>query len=147
MRVFDPFGGGTPIRTNKLELNEKEIMEIYVMLTKVEETFRFFKSDLGLRPIYHTKDSRIESHLFITVLAYHLLRTIEHKLSEKKINHNWKYILDGMKYQVRVTTGFQTTKGKKLYVRNTSKPNEFQLSIYGALDYNSIPMKSKSIII
>ena len=141
------FNGTYFIRTNKLELNEKEIMEIYVMLTKVEETFRFFKSDLGLRPIYHTKDSRIESHLFITVLAYHLLRTIEHKLSEKQINHNWKDILDGMKYQVRVTTGFQTTKGKKLYVRNTSKPNEFQLSIYGALDYNSIPMKSKSIII
>ncbi len=146
-KVENGFNGTYFIRTNKLELNEKEIMEIYVMLTKVEETFRFFKSDLGLRPIYHTKDSRIESHLFITVLAYHLLRTIEHKLSEKKINHNWKYILDGMKYQVRVTTGFQTTKGKKLYVRNTSKPNEFQLSIYGALDYNSIPMKSKSIII
>jgi len=146
-KINDRFDGSYFIRTNKLELNEKEIMEIYVMLTKVEETFRFFKSDLGLRPIYHTKDSRIESHLFVTVLAYHVLRTIEYKLYENNIKHNWKYILDGMKFQVRVTTGFQTADNKILYVRNTSKPNEFQTSIYGALGYASKPMKSKSVVL
>ncbi|MCY4158888.1 MAG: hypothetical protein OXE92_09905 [Bacteroidetes bacterium] len=29
------------------------------------------KSNLGLQPIYHRKDQRIEGRLFIMVLAYH----------------------------------------------------------------------------
>jgi len=146
-KIEDKFNGSYFIRTNRLDLGEKEIIGIYTMLTKVEETFRFFKSELGMRPIYHTKDSRIEAHLFITVLAYHLLRTVEFKLSKNGINHNWKYVLDGMRLQVRVTTGFQTADGKILYVRNTSKPNEFQEKIYASLGINSKPMKSKSIIV
>jgi transposase len=146
-KIENRYDGSYFIRTSRLDLNEKEIIGIYVMLTKVEETFRFFKSDLGLRPIYHTKDSRIEAHLFVTVLAYHLLRTIEHRLNEKGIKHNWKYIREGMIYQVRVTTGFQTAAGKALYVRNTSKANEFQEKIYTSLGLNSRPMRSKSVIL
>ena len=40
--------------------------------------FRSLKGDVGLRPIFHVKPSRIRAHLFVAVLAYHgvhLLRT------------------------------------------------------------------------
>ncbi|HUM08605.1 MAG TPA: hypothetical protein VLT37_06995, partial [Acidocella sp.] len=48
------------------------------LTTDLEAVFRSLKSELGLRPIYHSKEARTEGHLFITVLAYQcvqLLRT------------------------------------------------------------------------
>jgi transposase len=39
------------------------------MLTDLEAVFRSFKSELGLRPIFHHKEVRADGHLFITVLA------------------------------------------------------------------------------
>ncbi|BBO16838.1 conserved hypothetical protein [Candidatus Brocadia pituitae] len=45
---------------------------------EIERAFRDLKSNLGLRPIYHQKEHRVDAHLFISVLAYHLLHAIEH---------------------------------------------------------------------
>lgn len=57
----------------------KEIMSIsecvrqYKNLSQVERAFRSMKScELRLRPIYHYLDKRIESHIFITMLAYYV---------------------------------------------------------------------------
>lgn len=43
------------MRTNRNDLNEKQIWDIYTMLTDIEDAFRCMKSELGLRPIYHIK--------------------------------------------------------------------------------------------
>ena len=50
------------------------------MLTDLEAVFRSLKSELGLRPIYHHKTDRVSGHLFISVLAYHLVHTIRYQL-------------------------------------------------------------------
>ena len=41
----------------------------YINLVRIEESFRTLKSDLGLRPIYHQLDGRIEAHIMISFLA------------------------------------------------------------------------------
>lgn len=46
------------------------------MLTHLEAVFRSLKSELGLRPVYHQNTDRVRAHLFITVLAYHLVHTL-----------------------------------------------------------------------
>ena len=66
------------MRTNRRDLTEQEIWQLYVMLTRVERAFRNLKSDLGLRPIYHQKERRVDAHIFISVLAYHVLHAIEY---------------------------------------------------------------------
>ena len=68
------YSGSYFLRTSRTDLNEKEIWSLYVMLTHVEDAFRSLKSELQLRPIHHQKEQRSEAHLFIAVLAYHLLR-------------------------------------------------------------------------
>jgi len=55
---------------------------MYMTIQRVESAFRSLKSSLGLRPIHHQKEERTEGHLFISVLAYHLLNTVEHKLQK-----------------------------------------------------------------
>ena len=59
---------------NEMDLTAEELWRTYVMLTDLEAVFRFLKSELGLRSIYHSMDPRAAGHLFITVLAYQLVQ-------------------------------------------------------------------------
>jgi transposase len=56
-------------------MDEKELWHTYVTLTEIEAVFRSLKSELGLRPIYHHKEKRIDAHLFLTLVAYTLVHT------------------------------------------------------------------------
>ncbi len=46
------------------------LWELYLRLVEVESAFRDLKGDLGLRPIYHSKESRVEAHIFVAFMAY-----------------------------------------------------------------------------
>ena len=88
----------------------------YVMLTKVEEGFRCLKSELGLRPIFHKFDHRIDGHLFITLLAYHIMQSVIYQLGLKGIHVRWQTLKDIMASQTRVTSTFQNNKGQTIHV-------------------------------
>jgi len=49
------------LRTYQQDLNEKEIWDIYTMLTDIEDAFRCMKSELGLRPNYHHIERRCDA--------------------------------------------------------------------------------------
>jgi transposase len=49
---------------------------IYTLLTRAETAFRALKRPLVERPIHHHKEGRVEAHIFLCVLAYHLLISI-----------------------------------------------------------------------
>jgi transposase len=55
-------------------------------LSEVEAAFRSMKTELGTRPIYHQKDGRIEVHLFYSILAYAILKSITYKLAKHQTN-------------------------------------------------------------
>lgn len=59
--------------TTQTELSANEIWKQYMQLNRVESALQDLKSELGLRPVYHQTSSRTEAHLFIGVLAYHLI--------------------------------------------------------------------------
>ena len=52
----------------------------YIQLTHLEAAFRSLKSDLGLRPIYHRLEHRVEAHIFVAFLAYCLQVTLKNRL-------------------------------------------------------------------
>src|SRR5665647_2590326 len=80
------------IETTHQELNALEIFEIYHTLTQVEYAFRCLKTDLGVRLIHHQLARRTKGHLFISVLAYHLLIAIETSLKEQEDTRKWSTI-------------------------------------------------------
>jgi hypothetical protein len=65
------YAGRYYIRTSRTDLDEKSLWQLYVTLGGIEDSFRSLKGELGLRPVFHSKSTRIKAHLFITVLAYH----------------------------------------------------------------------------
>jgi len=104
------------------------------MLTDIEDAFGCMKSELGLRPIYHQKDTRCDGHIFITLLAYHLLHTIRFKLRQKGVRFCWTTIRRQLSTHVRITTTMKREDGKVIRIRKSSKAEPAHHVIYDALN-------------
>ena len=52
----------------------------YVQLTQIEAVFRSLKSELGIRPIHHQLEHRVDAHILIAFLAYCLQITLKQRL-------------------------------------------------------------------
>lgn len=127
------------LRTNKTDLDAQEFWKTYTMLTELESAFRHLKSELGMRPVYHQRTDRVDGHIFITILAYHLLHTIRYQLKQKGIHISWKILREIMSTQCRITSTLSLEDGRKVNIRKTSRANAEQMEIYNALNINSIP--------
>ena len=86
----DTLPGVYCLRTNQADWDETTLWHTYTMLTDLEAVFRSLKSELGLRPIHHHKDARVDGHLFIAVLAYHLVHTLRIQLKAQGIHLSWE---------------------------------------------------------
>jgi transposase len=133
------------LRTNRLELTDKEIWSLYVMLTRVERSFRYLKSTLGIRPVFHQKASRVESHIFISLLAYHLLHAIERQLQEHGDTRSWQTINDILSTHVVVTITYQATDGTVYKIRRPTRAEYDHELIYSRLGLGSTPLKGKRL--
>jgi transposase len=142
----DRFNGGYCLRVHLLEWTSKELWDTYIMLTEAENGFRCLKGELGLRPIFHQKEHRVDSHLFIAVLAYHVMQTILCRLKEKKIDLRWSTLRSYMNTQARITTSFRNKDNGQVRIRSTTTPEPIHKDIYTALKIDAKPSKKiKSI--
>jgi len=136
------FCGGYVIRSSRKDLDEARLWSLYTTLTLVEESFRSLKSDLGLRPMYHRRDRRLEGHLFISICAYHLLAAIQRQLRKGGIIHSWETIRMRMASQCRVTAGMTNEKGERINIRQTTEPESFHREVYHALGMLPKPVRT-----
>ncbi len=127
------------LRSNRVDFNEQELFDIYTMLTDIEDAFRSMKSELGMRPIHHQNEDRTDGHIFITVLAYHILHTIRFRLRSQGINDSWTTIRKKLSTHVRITTTMKRDDGKIIHIRKSTRPEPFHKKIYDALGLPSRP--------
>jgi hypothetical protein len=137
------FSGSYFLRTDRTDLTEKQIWDIYLMLKQMEDAFRALKSEMGLRPIHHKKERRCDSHLFITVLAYHVLHSIMTILKQNNIKQRWQTIRLLLSTHTISTIKMNMQSGKTLHVRKCSQPEAFHKTIYDALRLEYVPCKSR----
>ena len=67
------------LSTSDESLSAEDVALGYKQLMEVERAFRTLKSTLSLRPVYHTKDDRIHSHVLLCWLALLLVRIAENE--------------------------------------------------------------------
>ena len=123
------------IETTQKDLSAEEIWNQYMELNHVENAFRDLKSDLGMRPIYHFKEKCTEAHLFISVLAYHLLNTIEQCLKAEGDTRSWKTIKEILSTHQRSTIILKNEK--TFYLRISGVPESEHNEIYRSLKINN----------
>lgn len=129
------------IRSSSNKLDEKTLWHTYMMITDIEATFRSMKSELGLRPIYHQKTDRVDGHIFISLLAYHVIHSIRYRLKKHNINLSWKSIREHLRAQIRLTSIFNSKDNRIIHIRKSSAPNIQSQEIYKALSLNYYPGK------
>ena len=68
------------LRSNLTGEDAAVLWELYLQLTQIEAAFKTLKSELGLRPIYHQLENRVEAHILVAFLAYALSVTLKQRL-------------------------------------------------------------------
>jgi len=117
-----------------------DIWRCYMTLTHVEGAFRSLKTDLGMRPVYHQVARRTKSHLFVSVLAYHLLIGIEHSLRLSGDHRRWSTIREQLSTHQRSTVMFTDADNKIHHVRVSGMPEKEHQEIYRLLGVKN-PLK------
>jgi len=138
-----PQPGHYCLRTNLKAWSDHQLWHTYIMLTEVESAFRSMKTELGLRPVYHQKRDRVAGHLFITVLAFHLVQTLRLQLKRQGIHWSWPTIREIMRTQQRVTVAMNARSGERIFVRTTTRAEPRQQAIYDSLGLASQPGSKK----
>lgn len=138
--------GNYIIQTDRKDLQDEEIWKTYIMLTRIEKAFRNFKSDLGLRPNYHHIEQRVDAHIFITILAYHLLHATEYILRNKGCSLSWRTIKRITSSHCYSTITLPTTDGAVIHLRKPGKPEMGHINIYEKLEVNWKELETKKII-
>lgn len=118
------------LRTDEQTLNEHGLWQLYISLTQAEEGFKALKTDLGLRPNPHRKEERVDAHVFICVLAYHLLRNILWTLEQKGDHRNWDTLKRVLRTHCYTSILLPTRDGQTHRIRKAGHPEECQKAIY-----------------
>ena len=135
------------LRTNELTWDAEKLWRTYIMLTDLEAVFRSLKSELGLRPIFHSKEKRTDGHLFISVLAYQFVQFLRTQLKARDIHDSWSTLRETLTIQRRTTTSFRQRDGRTLHVRKSSAPEPELQKIYSVLGLDPKPAGIKKLII
>src|SRR5438552_7302559 len=125
--------GSYVLKTDRQDLTADEIWRTYILLTRVEDAFRDMKSPLMERPIFHHLQNRTQTHIFLCVLAYHLLAAIEHRFLQAGIHTSWWSIRQQLSTHQVATIVLPTACGRVLKIRKATTPEPEHRKIYATL--------------
>ena len=100
------------LRTNLPECDPKTLWKRYMIQGEIEYAFRELKNDLGLRPVYHQLDDRIEAHIFTAFMALCLLQTLRAIAREHAPGLTPRQIIDKFRAVKMVDVVMPTTDGR-----------------------------------
>lgn len=135
------------LRTCVTDWDEATLWKTYTMLTDLEGVFRSLKSELGMRPVYHHKEERVSGHIFITLLAYHLVQVIRSELKLQGMSDSWQTLRSTMSNQQRITVVLPREDGSTVHLRKTTRAEPDQQKIYDALGVSAKPGNTRKTLI
>ena len=125
--------GSYLLKSSRNDLSAEDIWRTYMLLSRVEAAFRAMKSPLCERPIFHHLERRVETHIFLCVLAYHLLVCIERAFLDQGINTSWETLRTQLSTHQVVTVRLPTTDGRAFTIRRDTRPEQIHRDIYRVL--------------
>lgn len=139
------------IVTSEIEEDDKEIINRYHGLSRIEDSFRIIKSDLEGRPIYVWTEEHIKAHFLICFIALTIIRIIQYKI----LKYENKYTLNVDGWEQGITAEKIKDELNKLeadqYDENTyklRKPTENILKLLNIYEYDfNFRLPSKQAIL
>ncbi len=132
--VAEKLDGSYVLKTDRQDLTADEVWRTYVLLTRVEDAFRDMKSPLMERPIFHHLKNRVQTHIFLCVLAYHLLAAIEHRFLQAGVHTSWRTLRQHLRtHQVVTVVLHEAQSDRVLKIRKATMPEPTHREIYATL--------------
>src|SRR5258708_830808 len=114
------------LRTNLVAEDPAQLWELYMQLTQIEAAFKCLKSDLGIRPIYHQLEHRVEAHILVAFLAYCLTITLKQRLRAQAAGLTPRAVLETLAAIQMLDVHFPTTDGRSLLMPRYTEPGAQQ---------------------
>lgn len=114
------------LRSNLGDADPTRLWTHYIQLTEIEQAFKELKGDLGLRPIYHQLDKRIDAHIFVAFLAYCLHVTLKARLRPLAPGLTPRSALEKFAAIQMVDVHLPTTDGRTLILSRYTEPEPEQ---------------------
>jgi len=134
------------LRSNLTGEDPATLWKYYIQLVEVEQAFKTLKTDLSLRPIYHQKDERIESHIFVAFLSYCLQVTLQQRLKTLAPGLTVRSVLEKFSTIQLVDVHLPTTDGRELRLPRYTEPDKEHLLLLSRLDLRLPPQPRPEIL-
>jgi transposase len=110
------------LRTNLVAEDPAVLWDRYMQLTQIEAAFKCLKSELGIRPIYHQLEHRVEAHILVAFLAYCLSVTLRYRLQAHAPGLTPRAVLEQLASIQMLDVSFPTTDGRCLTMPRYTEP-------------------------
>lgn len=110
------------LRTNLAAEDPAVLWDRYMQLTQIEAAFKCLKSDLGIRPIYHQLEHRVEAHILVAFLAYCLSITLKRCLQVHAPGLTPRAVLEKLAAIQMIEVSIPTTDGRCLMMPRYTEP-------------------------
>jgi len=121
------------LRTNLPECDPKTLWKKYMIQGEIEYAFRELKNDLGLRPVYHQLEDRIEAHIFTAFMALCLLQTLRAIAREHAPGLTPRQIIEKFRMVKMVDVVMPTTDGRIVTLPRYVEPKKDVAILLGRL--------------
>jgi len=140
--------GAYLLRTNCHEQDPSKLWHWYIHLTEVEDAFRTGKSDLGLRPVFHQREDRVQAHILVCFLALVMWRSLEMWLKGKGLGDCARQVLKELGSIHSMDVVLQVKDKADVRLRLISKPDKLaaDLLAHMQLKLPSRPKKVQNVV-
>lgn len=133
------------LRSNLDAENPARLWQFYIQLTQVEAAFKDLKDDLGLRPIFHQLEHRIEAHIFVAFLAYCLHVSLRAHLRQLAPGLTPRSVLEKFAAIQMLDVHFPTRDGRELVFRRYTQPEKDHKMLLAQLGWELPPQSPPRI--
>ena len=133
------------LRSNLVAEDPAILWDRYMQLAQIEAAFKNMKSDLGLRPIYHQLEHRVEAHILVAFLAYCLTVTLKHRLQTHASGLTPKAVLEKLATIQMLDVWFPTTDNRWLVMPRYTQPEADQALLLHKLKL-SLPQQPPPVL-
>lgn len=114
------------LRSNIQGWSGADLWKAYIQLTAAEAAFRIQKSDLGLRPIWHQKEERVQAHILVCFLGYVIWQTLGKMCEAAGLGDCPRKVFDTLSQLRTVDVVLPTRQGVELRRRCVERPDAHQ---------------------
>jgi transposase len=110
------------LRTNLVAEDPAVLWDRYMQLAQIEAAFKCLKSELGIRPIHHQLEHRVDAHILVAFLAYCLNVTLKQRLQAHAPGLTPRAVLEKLAAIQLLDVCLPTTDGRRLIMPRYTEP-------------------------